>query len=513
VSAPLVGSFGASEPANGIWGGTVRSGYYAEIPTGLVRFRSGDFEVNVMASLDRRGIPYATSQEPVAFDDQDSYTLSRALRVDARHEATLSTLVQLSSRVYADSYDRAQRLDVPSAICTRGAGGCEYYDAGAARWVGIEERLSLNWLHDQSLVTLVGVDAREQWASAKEDILNPTTGQYIGPTAGHIETSAPLVAPYVQQTYRPTSWLDLNAGARVDADARFSPVVSPRAAAALRPWDKTTLKVIYAQAFRAPTWSETDLANYQVAPSDGVRPETVRSVEASIEQRVASTRLAFGVFRSWWDNLIESTTLSDADRTRLQVEGQLPLLVGTLTQYQNVASVDNYGWTGSLDGAFAGGSVTYGASVTGAYTRLNEGGGASLLAVAPQLFGNAHIVYRAAGYLPTPALAISFLGPREVDRTLASGAALPAAPPLADIRATLTGAVPGLKGLSYRASADYVTSNRSPYAAGPDLNYTASIAGGALGSSLPAPGFAPIDQFRVFFGLRYDFADRRQEAP
>jgi hypothetical protein len=208
VSAPFLGSFGASEPANWIWGGTVRSAYYAQIPTGLVRFRSGDFEVSVMASLDRRGIPYATSQEPVAFDDQDSYTLSRSLRVDARHEATLSTLVQLSSRVYADSYDRAQRLDVPSAVCTRGAGGCEYYDAGAARWVGTEERLSLNWLHDQSLVTLVGVDARQQWASAKEDILNPMTGQYIGPTAGHIDTSALLVAPYGQQTYRPTSWQD-----------------------------------------------------------------------------------------------------------------------------------------------------------------------------------------------------------------------------------------------------------------------------------------------------------------
>jgi outer membrane receptor protein involved in Fe transport len=507
------GSFGSSEPADGIWGGTVRSAYYAQIPTGLVRFRSGDFEVNVMASLDRRGIPYATSQDPVAFDDKESYSLSRALRIDARHQATLSTLVQLASRVYADSYDRHRRLDVPSAICNRAAAGCEYDDRGVARWVGIEERLSLNWLGDQSLVTLVGLDARERWVSAKEDILNPATGQYIGSTAGHIDANSLLVAPYVQQTYSPAGWLDLNAGVRVDADSRFAAVASPRAAVALRPWEKTTLKVIYAQAFRTPTWAETDLANYQIAPSDGVRPEKVRSIEGSIEQRVATHRFALGAFRSWWDDLIESTTLSDAERTRLQVAGQLPLLVGNLTQYRNVASVDNYGCTGSLEGGFAGDTVTYGASVTGAFTRLNEGGGSSTLAAAPQVFGNAHIAYKADGYWPSPSLAVSVLGPRQVDRTSASGAALPAAPAVADLRATLTGAVPGLKGLSYRASADYVTADRSPYSAGPDLNYTTKLAGGALGSSsLPPPGFAPIDQFRVFFGLRYDFAGEPQEA-
>jgi outer membrane receptor for ferrienterochelin and colicins len=505
--APFAVSFGPSEPTNNVWGGTVKNSYFTQAPSGVVRFRSGDFEVNVLASAYRHGLPYATSEQSVAFDDSESYELERSLRIDVRHEATISTLVQLTSRAYADSYDRRSRVDVPGTLCQRSIAECEYYDAGVTRWVGLEERLSLNWLRDQSLVTLLGVDARERWASAKEDLLDSSTGQPLAPTAGHIDTNASLIAPYVQQTWTPTRWLDLNGGARLDADSRFTPVVSPRGAFAVRPWVNGTLKVVYSQAFRAPTWAETVLANYQVAPSDGAEPETVRSIEASFEQRVATHRVLFGVFRSWWENLIEATALSAPERARLQASNQLPPIVGSLEQFQNIANVDNYGWTGSVDGSFAEGHLLYGASATGAFTRQDDGNGPELLAVAPQLFGNAHVAYALGGNAPAPALAVSYQGPRPVDRDSPTGASLPAAPGLADFRFTLTGAVPGFKGLSYRASADYITAARSPYSAGPDLG----VIGGAT-SALPLPGFAPIEQFCVFFGIRYDFFTGSQAA-
>jgi outer membrane receptor protein involved in Fe transport len=498
-------SFGRTEPGPGIWGGNLTKAYFTQAPAGMLRFRSGDLEINLLASAYRRGVPYTTAAQSVEFDDGDSYQLDRSVRLDVRHQATLSALVQLTSRLYADASDHRSRIDVPGSVVLRDVPRVEYYDAGVARWVGIEERLSLNWLHDQSLVTLLGVDARMQWASAKEDILDADSGAYIGPTAGHLDTQASRIAPYVQQTYSPTSWLDFNAGARLDADSRYSPVLSPRAAVAVRPWEKSTLKADYSQAFRAPTWWETSLANYQVAPSDDLKPETVRSLEGSLEQRFGTQRIVFGVFRSWWSNLIESTTLPADERTMLQNEGRLPPVVTNLAQFRNLAGVDNYGCNGGWEGTLVSNHLRYGVNVTGAYTRLDQGGGPQLLAAAPQFFGNARVAYAFDGYLPTPAFAVSFLGPRPADRASPTGATLPDAPPMADLRLTLSGRAPLVRGLTYRATAEYITASHGPYSAGPTPLF-------GPGSASPPTVFAPSDQLRFFVGLRYDFLTGSQAS-
>jgi outer membrane receptor for ferrienterochelin and colicins len=500
--SPFRVSFGPTEPGVNVWGGTVTHAYFAEAPSAMLRLRSGDFELNLMGSAYRRGIPYATSSLPVEFDDGSSEEVDRALRLDARHEATLSALVQLTSRLYADTYDYQRHLDVPAQLCLAPS-PCRYYDAGLSRWAGIEERVSLNWLHDQSLVTLLGIDMRERWASAKEDLTDEATGAYLAPTAGHIDVRSTLIAPYLQQTYSPTRWLDLNAGARLDADSRFSPVLSPRGAVALHPWEKTTFKGIYSQAFRAPTWSETLLANHLVAPSDGVQPETVRSLEGSIEQRFGTNRLLLSLFRTWWDHLIESTNLTAAEKTELQSERKVPPFVANIEQFRNLSTLDNYGLSLAWEGSAGATRVRYGVNVTEALSLVDDPSGAGTLVAAPRYFGNAHLIWAMPGYVPTPGLVAAVLGPRPMDRPAADGSTLPPAPPLADLRLTLTGSLP-LRGLSYRASAEYVTASHGPYSAGPDLTWL--TVGGRTIEGMPTPVAAPVDQLRAFVGLRYDFA-------
>ncbi len=246
---------GPGLPPN-VWGGTVGHAYYMQAPSALVRLRSGDFEVNLQASLYRRGVPYSSAEGNVEFDDGQSFELDRSLRADIRHQAILSALAQLTSRVYADSFDFQRRVDEGAAIgCVRSdLTYCQYYDAGVAQWAGAEERLTLNWLKDQSLVTTAGVDARVRWVGAKQDMLDPANGRLINPTLGRIDETGGIVSPYLQQTYTPASFLDLNAGVRLDVDNRYAPVLSPRGAVAFKPLDKTTVKVIYSQAFRAPTY-------------------------------------------------------------------------------------------------------------------------------------------------------------------------------------------------------------------------------------------------------------------
>lgn len=483
----------------GIWGGTVHDAYFAEAPSGMLRVRLGEFEVNLIASAYRRGIPYTYGAVNVDFDDPDSYELDRAVRLDVKHDAALSSLVQLTSRLYADAYDYQRGVNrVAQYGCYQSFfATCTYYDVGVARWAGVEERLSLNWSGDSSFVTMLGVDARMRWVRAKQDAIDFDTGQPFAPTAGQIDDSAGIVSPYIQQTWSPTTFLDLNGGVRVDADQRFSPIVSPRGAIAVTPFKKTTLRAIYSQAFRGPTWIETDAANYQQARAQGVDPEVVRSAEASIEERFATQRIMFGVFRTWWDNLVEPRTLSPAERAQLQNAGELPITSNSIVQYRNISSLTNYGWNGGWDGSLVEGRFGYGVNATSAFTmRQDATGKEQPLPVAPQFFGNVHVSYSFGGYVPTPALAAYYVGARPIDRAFdGTYASPPYATPLAEIRGTLTGPLPGLQGLAYSASAAYATAAQGPYAVGPSPTTTQSF----------VPGTVPIDRFRVFFAIRYDF--------
>jgi outer membrane receptor for ferrienterochelin and colicins len=495
--------------APGVWGGTVHNAYFTQAPMAQLRLRTGDFEVNLFANTYRRGIPYDPADGTLVwFDDPNSGELDRAVRADVRHHAAIGAIAQLTSRLYGDAFDYQRRLDASQVAACYMNVACQRYDAGQARWVGIEERVALNWLQDQSLVTTLGVDARERQVEAKEDFVNLSTGRAILPTRGLLNANAPVISPYGQQTYAPAPWLDFNAGARLDVDTRFSPVLSPRGAVAVRPFEGDTVKLIYSQAFRAPTWSETSITDYEVAPTPNLQPETVRSVEASVEQRLGTQRVLFGVFRTWWDNLIESGLIAPNELTQLENAGVLNFAVNNIIQYTNVARIDNYGWNGGWDGSSLRNRLRYGVNATGAFTRLVQGGVSTIPPIAPQIFGNARISYAAGGYWPTATCAIFAMGSRPADRTTSSGGMLPDAPASADLRAVLTGRVPLVRGLAYVLAADYVTASHGPYTTGPALaaNIPALMAEGA---TFPSPGFAPIDQKRVMLGLRFDFGTGR----
>jgi outer membrane receptor for ferrienterochelin and colicins len=487
------------------WGGRLDRGYFAQAPAGQLRLRVGELEVNLSANTYKRGIPYASALYYVDFNDGRSSELDRALRLDIRHQATISSLVQLTSRAYADSYDYQRRLSANASIACQSVSFavCQHYDAGAARWIGLEERLTLNWLHDQTFVTALGIDVRERQVGAKQERLDADTGRLVAATSGRLDDHGASVGPYIQQTWNPAASLDLNAGARVDIDDRFSPVLSPRGAVVLRPFEKTTFKAIYAQAFRAPTWSETSLSNHTVAPAPGLLPERVRSIEASAEQGLGTQRLRLGAFATRWTDLVETAPVSLDALARLQESGMVGV-VGNIVQSINVASINNYGVNGSWQGSSLEGKLRYGANVTWAFARVRKAGASTPLAAVPAIVGNAHVAYSFGFYLPTASFAVQAMGTRPADRVAPSnGATLPTAPPMADLRFALTGRIPKVPALGYVLTADYLTASRGPYTAGPDVVAIPAVLG--VRSMLPAPGYAPIDELRIMVGLRLDF--------
>src|SRR5258708_29230606 len=88
--------------------------------------------------------------------------------------------------------------------------------------------------------------------------------------------------------------------------------------------------------------------------------------------------------------------------------------------------------------------------------------------VSPHLVGHAVLSYDLGGNLPVLGFAAHYLAARPADRSLEGGfVPTPYAPPLAELRATVSGSFPFDRRLSYRLGAKYVTASRGPYIVGP----------------------------------------------
>jgi outer membrane receptor for ferrienterochelin and colicins len=347
-----------------------------------------------------------------------------------------------------------------------------------ARSFGAELQGSYDWLGDGALSTLLGADNRVRYVGAKTDVIDGATNTQQG-SRGANENTNIVSGIYLQQKWTPVSRLHLNAGARFDNDPRGGQALSPRGAAALDVWKGGALRASYASAFRAPSAYEAYYTDPGQVAAASLRPETVRGVESSFEQKFGARRIMVGAFRSWWSDLV-----------------QLVALPNGILQYQNASSIDNYGYSGAFEGR--AGSLMYGGSVTGAYTRRNTPQGAVPLTVAPQLYGNARIAYDLPGEWPVLALAASFVGPRLADRANDRGfPKTPEAPKALGLRLTVSGDIAPVKGLSYRVSGDYSTATVVPYVAGPNQIADAKSPRNAE--------LAPVNRMTVFATLRYDF--------
>jgi outer membrane receptor for ferrienterochelin and colicins len=498
-------------PENGYWGGVARNGYYTRLPSGFTRLVLGDFELNVQLSSFDHDAPYRSRYTKVFqdFDDPDSHERDRRIGIDLTHRAQLAPIAKLTSRAYVDAWDWFTDVNASSKAACLGAGDssvntCTIAGRGRSRWAGLELRTDLDWLQTERLVTTLGIDGRLREIKSKIDFTNFDTGAPLQSSQGLIDRNDTLIGAYLQQTILPTRWLSFNLGARFDKETRFDGVVSPRFAAAVTPWRGGTLKGSYAEAFRSPSYAETDYHSTVQLPVVGtLLPERVRSVEGSFEQKLGAQRILFGVFRSWWQDIVENHVLTVAEQEAAVSRGEISLATFGVSQFRNVSQIQNWGLNGTFEGtAGRDQQLHYGLNATAAIARRDEVGVTSVpLAVAPQLFGNARVAYDIPGDWPTVAVATHYIGRRPIDRAYDGG--WPTgnyAPAQLETRATIAGPLPFLRGLSYRLTATYALAERGPYVVGAQQVY--EPASGALDRS---PQLLPLDQLRTSIGLQYDF--------
>jgi outer membrane receptor for ferrienterochelin and colicins len=492
--------FGPAGRTDGSWGGTAEHSLYAEAPSVLARLKVGNLDIQAAASLFKRASPFNSdfARPESDFDDPDNDEVSRHAWIDVKHRVALSSIVDLTSRLYGDSFDYRRAIDQSARTpCLYPVATCRLETRGVARWAGLEEQASFAWLRDARLKTLVGVDARIRHGGAQLDELDAATDTSLASTTGIIRETDWIVGTYLEQTAQPWSVLDLNAGARLDHAEHFGSRLSPRIAAAVRPWKGGTLRSVYAEAFRAPTWEESYTQMPNQLQAQNLAPETVRSVEASIHQKLGSDAIFFGAFRSWWTDLVELYQFTYDEFLNAQRSGQLNLLQYRPAQFRNVSSIDDYGLDAGYDGSAAHGRLRYAVNVTEAIARRPGPAGQSVpVVVAPRLFGNARVSYTFEGGPTTVALGAHYLASRPADRAYGAGFdPAPFAPAVAEIRATVSGRLPGLAGASYRASGTYATADRGAYVVGSNQ----------WASQGPHAELVPLQRFSGFVGLQYDF--------
>lgn len=526
----------------GVWGGT-RSVHapFAEVPTAILRFRVDNLELDLRETHYRHAAPTGVGN----YDDPGTSESEVRRSLDLKYHRALSALLDVSTRLYADYFSFGDHLIASrGSLCPYTSDNrpptCDFVDRGSAMWVGLEVQTSWDWLHDGRLVTMAGADPRWNSIATSHDKLDVDTGQSFLAASQRIpglDTSDVTVGTYLQQTWTPVPVLHFNGGLRLDHDPRFASVLVKRLSGNWEAWKNGLLKIAYAEAFRAPSWDESNdsaagriAANVITTPNGmeaaqsrpdldfgkPLKPETVQSLEASIQQKLGAQRLLLGGFYSRWNNLVQLRQLSpdvtlQATRNQLTAPGATGML---MTQYQNADAIDNFGLNAGIDGALAYDAFQYGLTATLARAKMQVAPGQAAMTgtgqvdrngnIAPTFFGNARIAYVFGGSLPTVAVATQFMGQRRPDSYLvmADGSVLePYAPAQWETRLTLSGSVPKLRRLSYRLIANYALADRGPYTVGPLMVVTSSQ---TQAFAQTAPQLIPVDRLRLTIGLQLD---------
>ncbi len=153
-------------------------------------------------------------------------------------------------------------------------------------------------------------------------------------------------ALFLQEEYRILNNLIFNGGVRYDDFYTVGDTVNPRLSLIYRPVEKTTLKLIYGTAFRAPSPYElyyNDGGDTQVA-NPQLKPEKITTEELVVEQQIGKhlSASASGIYNDI-NNLIETTTIAPG------------LPNAGLIQVQNLGSATTKGVELAMKGTWAEG--------------------------------------------------------------------------------------------------------------------------------------------------------------
>jgi outer membrane receptor for ferrienterochelin and colicins len=263
---------------------------------GRLSFRH--FTLESVDSTRDKQIPTASFN--TVFGDPRNHTVDDRGYLDLQYERTFRENTELAAHVY---FDRVAYHGVyvygPAGV----AGDTLNQDFGRGDWTGARINLTKPLFHKHKLTV----------GSEFQDNLRQDQWNYdLNPYAVHLNDrrSSNEWAVFAQDEFSITHKLTLNAGVRHDQYYPFGGTTNPRLALIYSPFSKTTFKLLYGRAFRAPN-------NYELYYGDGsnqesnahLQPEKITTTELVWEQDLgARLRLTVDGFDNRISNLINEQT-------------------------------------------------------------------------------------------------------------------------------------------------------------------------------------------------------------
>ena len=262
-------------------------------------FNFGHFSLSALGSRREKGIPTASFEQ--VFNDNRSETVDSTGFINLEYQHPLARSAELTASVY---FDRALYHGVYIYPPDRGYvdnvveedvshGDCWGFNTRVAKTLWQKHRM------------LIGADFRDNIHQFQANYDSNPFGFDFEDHRSSLEW-----AFYGQDEFKLAKSLILNACLRHDQYETFGGTTNPRVALIYSPRRRTTLKLLYGQAFRAPSVYELyyqDRVSQESHPS--LRPERIRTQEIIWEQDVkASIRMAVSGFANQFTDLISQQT-------------------------------------------------------------------------------------------------------------------------------------------------------------------------------------------------------------
>lgn len=264
------------------------------------RLHLRDFTLETLFSTRQKGIPTASFDQ--VFNDNRSHTVDSSGHLELRYSHSIFHGAELTASVY---YDRAiyHAVYVYPPLAG-GEGNVLNLDGSRGDCLGTVARITKTlWKKHKATV---GAEFRD---NPRQDQTNYNLNPYE--LVLHDSRSSNEWAVYAQDEFTITKNLILNAGLRHDDQyATFGGTTNPRLALIYSPLKKTTFKLLYGQAFRAPNTYELYYGDHvSLEPNSKLVPEKIRTTEFIWEQLFgANFQFTASGFTSHFKNLISQQT-------------------------------------------------------------------------------------------------------------------------------------------------------------------------------------------------------------
>ena len=293
----------------------------------FTKFSYSDFLIEGAYVSREKRIP--TAPWGTIFNDSQNKTYDERAYVDLKYEHNFQNQTNLMGRI---SYDHAYYhgdyiYNYPPVTLNK--------DSGRGEWAGAELKLMKTLLKKHTVV--LGTEYRYNFRQDQRNFDQDPYLEYLDD-----ERDSKIWAFYFQDEFKILDNLIFNAGVRYDHYDTFGGTTNPRLALIYQPLDKTTLKLLYGEAFRAPNVYELHYKGGGIKANPGLDPETIRTYEMILEQSFGDH---ISVNVSGFYYTIKDLISQEMDSDKLQV-------------YKNTDKIEakgleletNYKWVNGLEG-------------------------------------------------------------------------------------------------------------------------------------------------------------------